>query len=183
MLCLWCSDRLYSVLDWQRVGCRRMIQHYLNVKIILQVRMLTDISTLIMSRFVAFYMYFCSYKCIMLFFTHASIKMFILLVDVWHIFWKVTVTSSSFTIMCPFVSHIFLIFIYMYICVQSMTEQCRYLHIPLGNLPKDITMFGCDLFFARHLQKNNHVLWCSPTERPDLGGKEADDNRWTFNQN
>lgn len=89
------SDRLYSVLDWQRVGCRRMIQHYLNVKIIL----------------------------------------------------------------------------------QSMTEQCRYLHIPLGNLPKDITMFGCDLFFARHLQKNNHVLWCSPTERPDLGGKEADDNR------
>ena len=34
---LFCSDRLYSVLDWQRVGCRRMIQHYLNVQIILQV--------------------------------------------------------------------------------------------------------------------------------------------------
>ncbi|KAL5019575.1 hypothetical protein ScPMuIL_002467 [Solemya velum] len=89
------SESLYNVLDWQRVGCRRMLQHYLNVDIIL----------------------------------------------------------------------------------QAMIEQCRYLHIPIGNLPKDITMFGCDLFFARHLHKHNHVLWCSTTERPDLGGKEADDNR------
>lgn len=56
-------------------------------------------------------------------------------------------------------------------------EQCRYLHIPVGNIPKDITMSGCDIFFARHLHKHNHVLWCSPTDRPDLGGKEADDNR------
>ena len=58
-----------------------------------------------------------------------------------------------------------------------MIEQCRYLHIPLGNMPKDITMFGCDLFFARHLSKHNHILWTSQNERPDLGGKEADDNR------
>ena len=58
-----------------------------------------------------------------------------------------------------------------------MIEQCRYLHIPVGNFPKDITMFGCDIFFARHLNKHNHILWSSPTERPDLGGKEADDNR------
>ena len=56
-------------------------------------------------------------------------------------------------------------------------EQCRYLHIPLGNMPKDITLFGCDLFFARHLKKHNHILWTSTSERPDLGGKEADDNR------
>ena len=59
-----------------------------------------------------------------------------------------------------------------------MTEQCRYLHIPVGNLPKDITLTGCDIFFARHLNKHNHILWCSATERPDLGGKEADDNRF-----
>jgi DNA polymerase epsilon subunit 1 len=58
-----------------------------------------------------------------------------------------------------------------------MLEQCRYFHVPLGNLPKDTTLFGCDLFFARHLQKHNHVLWCSPSDRPDLGGKEGDDNR------
>ncbi|XP_074652055.1 DNA polymerase epsilon catalytic subunit A-like [Tubulanus polymorphus] len=89
------SEDLYNVLDWQRIGCRRMIQHYLHVEII----------------------------------------------------------------------------------VQAMTEQCRYFHVPLGNLPRDTTMFGCDLFFARHLRKHNHLLWCSPTERPDLGGKEADDNR------
>ena len=58
-----------------------------------------------------------------------------------------------------------------------MSEQCRYFHVPLGNLPSDTTMFGCDLFFARHLYKHNHLLWCSPSERPDLGGKEADDSR------
>ena len=60
---------------------------------------------------------------------------------------------------------------------QAMLEQCRYFHIPVGNMPKDTTLFGCDLFFARHLQKHNHLLWVSTTERPDLGGKEADDNR------
>ncbi|KAK3107356.1 hypothetical protein FSP39_012618, partial [Pinctada imbricata] len=89
------SENLYNVLDWQRVGCRRMLQHYLNVDII----------------------------------------------------------------------------------IQSTMDLCRYLHIPVGNMPKDHTMFGCDLFFARHLYKHNHVLWCSSMERPDLGGKEADDNR------
>ncbi len=67
------------------------------------------------------------------------------------------------------------------ICIfQAMMEQCRYFHIPVGNMPRDTTLFGCDLFFARHLQKHNHVLWCSPTERPDLGGKEADDNRYVW---
>ncbi|KAL4229089.1 hypothetical protein ACF0H5_012128 [Mactra antiquata] len=89
------SENLYNVLDWQRVGCRRMIQHYMNIDVIL----------------------------------------------------------------------------------QAMMEQCRYLHIPVGNFPKDITMTGCDIFFARHLNKHSHILWISPTERPDLGGKEADDNR------
>ena len=34
-----------------------------------------------------------------------------------------------------------------------------------------------DNFRFRHLRKQNFVLWCSPTEKPDLGGKEADDNR------
>ncbi|KAK7499885.1 hypothetical protein BaRGS_00008976, partial [Batillaria attramentaria] len=89
------SETLYNVLDWQRVGSRRMLQHYLNVDIVL----------------------------------------------------------------------------------QAMMEQCRYFHIPIGNMPRDITMFGCDLFFARHLRKHNHILWSSTSERPDLGGKEADDNR------
>ena len=33
-----CSDNLYGVLDWQRVGSRKMLQHYLNVDMVLQVR-------------------------------------------------------------------------------------------------------------------------------------------------
>ena len=61
--------------------------------------------------------------------------------------------------------------------MSANLEQCRYFHIPLGNLPPDATLFGADLFFARHLIRNNCVLWCSLTDRPDLGGKEADDNR------
>lgn len=53
----------------------------------------------------------------------------------------------------------------------------RYYHLPVGNLPQDVSIFGSDLFLARHLRKHNHLLWLSPTSRPDLGGKEADDSR------
>ncbi|XP_019487455.1 PREDICTED: DNA polymerase epsilon catalytic subunit A [Hipposideros armiger] len=62
-------------------------------------------------------------------------------------------------------------------CLSQAFEMSRYFHIPVGNLPEDISTFGSDLFFARHLQRHNHLLWLSPTPRPDLGGKEADDNR------
>ena len=89
------NDNLYNVLDWQRVGARCMLQHFLKSDVYL----------------------------------------------------------------------------------QATVEQCRYFHVPVGNLRKDTTAFGADLFYARHLRKQNFVLWCSPTEKPDLGGKEADDNR------
>ncbi|XP_004276670.1 DNA polymerase epsilon catalytic subunit A isoform X1 [Orcinus orca] len=62
-------------------------------------------------------------------------------------------------------------------CLSQAFEMSRYFHIPVGNLPEDISTFGSDLFFARHLQRHNHLLWLSSTSRPDLGGKEADDNR------
>ena len=55
--------------------------------------------------------------------------------------------------------------------VQATLEQCRYFHVPAGNLPRDSTVFGADLFYARHLRKQNFVLWCSLTEKPDLGGE------------
>ena len=89
------NDNLYNVLDWQRVGARCMLQHFLKSDVYL----------------------------------------------------------------------------------QATIEQCRYFHVPVGNLRKDTTSFGADLFYARHLRKQNFVLWSSPTEKPDLGGKEADDNR------
>ncbi|XP_062555151.1 DNA polymerase epsilon catalytic subunit 1 [Armigeres subalbatus] len=60
---------------------------------------------------------------------------------------------------------------------RMMLDQCRYFQIPLGNMPADAILFGSDLTFARHLQKHNFVLWCSPSSRPDLGGREADDSR------
>ncbi|XP_055866677.1 DNA polymerase epsilon catalytic subunit A-like isoform X1 [Biomphalaria glabrata] len=89
------STSLYNVLDWQRVGSKRMLQHYVN-------------------------------------------------------------------------SNLY---------IQTLLEQARYLHVPLGNIPQDFTLYGCDLFLARLAMKHNHILWASPTSRPDLGGKEADDNR------
>ncbi|CAH3120153.1 unnamed protein product [Pocillopora meandrina] len=60
---------------------------------------------------------------------------------------------------------------------QAQLELAQYFHVPVGNVPSDPTLFAADLFYARHLQKHNHLLWMSPTDRPDLGGKEDDDNR------
>nr|XP_023689121.1 DNA polymerase epsilon catalytic subunit A [Paramormyrops kingsleyae]XP_023689122.1 DNA polymerase epsilon catalytic subunit A [Paramormyrops kingsleyae]XP_023689123.1 DNA polymerase epsilon catalytic subunit A [Paramormyrops kingsleyae] len=62
-------------------------------------------------------------------------------------------------------------------CLSQAFDMARYYHLPVGNLPEDVSIFGSDLFFARHLRKHNHLLWLSPTARPDLGGKEADDSR------
>lgn len=61
--------------------------------------------------------------------------------------------------------------------LANMIEQSRYYQIPIGNLPQDAPSYACDLFYARHLAKNNYVLWCSPTSIPDLGGKQYDDYR------
>jgi len=61
--------------------------------------------------------------------------------------------------------------------IEFMSEQCRFFYAPIGNIPADPTLFGADLFYARHLHRNNFVLWCSSTEKPDLGGSENDDNR------
>lgn len=50
-----------------------------------------------------------------------------------------------------------------------MLEQCRYFHVPIGNMPADPIIFGADLFYARQLQKHNFILWWSSSNRPDLG--------------
>lgn len=62
--------------------------------------------------------------------------------------------------------------------LELMIEQCRYFHLPVGNMPADPAIFGADLFFARHLLKQNHVLWCSSLDCPDLGGSQENDARY-----
>ncbi|CAG0886396.1 unnamed protein product, partial [Darwinula stevensoni] len=61
--------------------------------------------------------------------------------------------------------------------LAALLEHSRYLHVPVGNLPGDLAIFGSDLFYARHLQRHNAILWVSPTEVPDLGGREDEDLR------
>lgn len=69
-------------------------------------------------------------------------------------------------------------YIDMPLALEVRIRQCRYLHLPLGNLPAidtDAALFATDLMYSRHLLRNNFILWCSNYETPDLGGKEADD--------
>lgn len=61
--------------------------------------------------------------------------------------------------------------------LSQLVEYSRYFYAPVGNLPADIIIYGTDLFFARHLQQLNFILWWSPTEKPDFGGSENDDSR------
>lgn len=61
--------------------------------------------------------------------------------------------------------------------LANQLETARYAHVPVGNLPADYPTAVLDIFFARALRKHNHLLWVSPSSRPDLGGREDDDNR------
>eukprot|EP00049_Salpingoeca_infusionum_P023474 m.12318 g.12318 ORF g.12318 m.12318 type:complete len:2363 (-) comp5819_c0_seq1:202-7290(-) len=61
--------------------------------------------------------------------------------------------------------------------LYTQLETARYSHVPVGNLPADHRAFICDVFFARQLRKHGHLLWASPSNRPDFGGKEDDDFR------
>ncbi|KAJ8673754.1 hypothetical protein QAD02_005016 [Eretmocerus hayati] len=61
--------------------------------------------------------------------------------------------------------------------LKELVAQASYFYAPVGNLPSDIIIYGADLFFARHLQKANFVLWWSPSQNPDFGGSENDDSR------
>ena len=90
-----------------------------------------------------------------------------------------------------FISVVIIIIIYecyyMYICsplpssslkwLEHNSTYARYVHVPIGNVPEDLSTLSADLFYARHLLKNNHVLWASNSPVPDLGGKEEDDHR------
>lgn len=68
-------------------------------------------------------------------------------------------------------------FVKSQLLLDLMIDQCKFFSAPLGNISADPTLLAADIFYARDLQSHNFVLWCSETERPDLGGSEQDDNR------
>ncbi|CAZ83698.1 unnamed protein product [Tuber melanosporum] len=59
--------------------------------------------------------------------------------------------------------------------ILHLVELARYGRIPLCNLERDDPTFLIDIDYARRLQKNNVVLWWSPSPKPDHGGYEKDD--------
>lgn len=55
-------------------------------------------------------------------------------------------------------------------------EYARYAKVPLGNFEPDMHVHAIDMLFGRKLTRQNHLLWASPSTKPDLGGSENDDN-------
>ncbi|KAI8621364.1 hypothetical protein BC830DRAFT_1094766 [Chytriomyces sp. MP71] len=62
--------------------------------------------------------------------------------------------------------------------LNERIELARYSDIPIGNIENDYPLFLADVFFARRLCKSDMVLWYSPSGKPDLGGREQDDNQF-----
>ncbi|KAI9489936.1 hypothetical protein BDB00DRAFT_875783 [Zychaea mexicana] len=60
--------------------------------------------------------------------------------------------------------------------VDQKIEQARYANVPLCNIPDDSYTFIADILFARRLHKSDMLLWWSSGSKPDLGGREKDDN-------
>ncbi|KAG0164792.1 DNA polymerase epsilon catalytic subunit [Apophysomyces sp. BC1034] len=60
--------------------------------------------------------------------------------------------------------------------VDEKLEQARYANIPFCNLPQDSYQYMADITYARRLIRNDMVLWWSPGAKPDLGGREDDEN-------
>ncbi|KAJ1965267.1 DNA polymerase epsilon catalytic subunit [Dipsacomyces acuminosporus] len=63
-------------------------------------------------------------------------------------------------------------------CSQWVEERIalsQYSDIPLGNIPADAPLFLADMFFARKLSMSKHILWWSPSSKPDLGGRQDDE--------
>jgi len=67
-------------------------------------------------------------------------------------------------------------FLNSYAILSDMWAIADYVGIPLGNLPEgDSASRSLDILYARSLQKQNFILWASPSDKPDFGGKEFDD--------
>ncbi|CAO3595323.1 unnamed protein product [Absidia cylindrospora] len=55
-------------------------------------------------------------------------------------------------------------------------NQARYANVPFCNIPNDPYLFMADFIFAKQLISNDMVLWWSSAPKPDLGGREYDEN-------
>lgn len=66
-------------------------------------------------------------------------------------------------------------------CNEYLHEQlnlARFAQIPVGNIEGDSKILVCDVQMSRLLKARNAVLWYSNSDKPDLGGKEQDDNKY-----
>ncbi|KAI9016029.1 putative POL2-DNA polymerase epsilon, calytic subunit A [Hyaloraphidium curvatum] len=60
--------------------------------------------------------------------------------------------------------------------LRERLALARYADVPFCNIESDFPVFLSDLFYARKLRNNDMLLWLSLSDRPDLGGREADEN-------
>lgn len=61
--------------------------------------------------------------------------------------------------------------------LKDRVSLARYGDVPLCNIDHDFTIFFSDLFLCRRLSRADMISWYSPSEKPDLGGREQDDNK------
>ncbi|KAL7751596.1 DNA polymerase epsilon catalytic subunit [Sorochytrium milnesiophthora] len=66
--------------------------------------------------------------------------------------------------------------------VQDRLRMAEYADVPFCNIDADAPIFLADVFFARRLYRQDCVLWYSPSDRPDLGGREEDENRFVLDE-
>ncbi|KAI8821881.1 uncharacterized protein EV422DRAFT_573743 [Fimicolochytrium jonesii] len=66
--------------------------------------------------------------------------------------------------------------------LKERIALARYADVPFCNLPDDYTSFLADLGLARRMTRADMILWYSASEKPDLGGREQDDNRFELDE-
>jgi DNA polymerase epsilon subunit 1 len=59
--------------------------------------------------------------------------------------------------------------------LDAQLKFARHTAVPLGNVAGDFLRLVADVHLARVLRADGCLLWYSPTDRPDLGGAEADE--------
>ncbi|KAI9020780.1 hypothetical protein CLU79DRAFT_216823 [Phycomyces nitens] len=60
--------------------------------------------------------------------------------------------------------------------ISKRLSQARYSSVPFCNIPEDANLFMADIAMARRMVKNDMILWWSTSTKPDLGGREDDEN-------